>query len=172
MSGRSTKHIQQQIFEWLSRVEDADGEISEAAEAQLDNYLVDVDDKAKGLFFVKMRCKSMQAEADEMAEVARIQKDKWKRREAKIMGYFKNLLDVKAMAGEEARIYGNWGTCYILKTESVYIEDFDSIDPKWLKEKVTLKLDKTKVKESLKDGFAVSGCSLKTKHSAVIVSKK
>ena len=169
---RSTYDIQQAAFAWLDGIEDAEGEVSEDAEAQLGVILGDVEDKATALFYARQRTRSLQAEAKEMADIAKVQKAKWHRHEMRIMGLLQNLLEAKEATGKKARIEGAWGTAHLRKTQTLQIPDKEAVDLKWHKEKITTSIDTVAIKKALKEGQEVKGCELITVTASSILSKK
>tara|TARA_R110000824_G_scaffold12117_2_gene53222 strand:+ start:3327 stop:3848 length:522 start_codon:yes stop_codon:yes gene_type:complete len=168
---RSTYDIQRAAFAWLDGIEDAEGEVSESAESQLEVILGDVQDKATALFYARQRCRSMQAEAKELAEIAKVQKAKWYRHELRIMGYLRNLLEAKQATGLKAEVIAPWGKAVLRSTHAVEVEDLDAVGAEWKKEKTTWSIDTLAVKEALKAGETVTGCSLVVGVASSIRSK-
>ena len=169
---RSTYDIQQAAFAWLDGIEDAEGEVSEDAEVQLGVILGDVEDKATALFYARQRTRSLQAEAKEMADIAKVQKAKWHRHEMRIMGLLQNLLEAKQATGKEPRIEGAWGTAYLRTNETLEIPDKKAVDLKWHKEKITTSINTVAIRKALEEGQDVKGCELVTVTASSILSKK
>ena len=171
MKRKSTFEIQKDAYLWLETIADSNGEVSEDAEKQLDVILGDVEDKAAALFWARQRTRSMQAEAKENAEIAKIQKAKWHRHEMRIMGLLQNLLEAKEATGKKGRIEGAWGTAHLHKTQTLQIPDKEAVDLKWHKEKITTSIDTVAIKKALKEGQDVEGCKMVEQVSATIRSK-
>lgn len=172
MKRKSTFEIQKAAYLWLENIADSNGEVSEDAENQLDVILGDVEDKAAALFYARQRTRSMQAEAKENAEIAKIQKAKWHRHEMRIMGLLQHLLEAKQATGKKGRIEGSWGTAYLRTNQTLQIPDKEAVEPEWHKEKITSSIDTVAIRKALEEGTEVKGCQLITVTASSILSKK
>ena len=171
MTKQSTYDIQQAAYAWLDAIEASDGEVSDDAQTQLDIILGDAQAKATALFYARQRCRSMQAEAKEMAAIATVQKAKWKGHEMRVLGLLRNLLEAKQATGEKPQIAGHWGAAHLHKTKTLKIEDEELIGLEWHKEKTTTSIDTVAIKAALKAGQDVEGCKMVEQVSATIRSK-
>tara|TARA_R110000824_G_scaffold197027_3_gene380318 strand:- start:4027 stop:4551 length:525 start_codon:yes stop_codon:yes gene_type:complete len=169
---KSTFEIQQAAYRWLENIAVLSGEVSEDAEDQLEVILGDVEDKATALFYARQRTRTLQAEAKEMAEIAKVQKAKWRCHEMRIMGLLQNLLEAKEATGKEARIEGAWGTAHLRKTKSLEIEDEKAIGFEWQKSKEVWSIDTVAIKDALNANKEVPGCKMVSVITAAILSKK
>jgi len=170
MSKQSTYQIQQDAYAWLDAIEASDGEVSDDAQAQLDIILGDAQTKAAALFFARQRCKAMQAEAKELAEIARVQNSRWVGHEKRVMGLMKTLLEAKAATGEEPALSGAWGSASLRRVKSLTVMD-DLVHGKWWKTKQVRSIDTVAIKAAIKAGQTVEGCALVELVSASIRSK-
>ena len=168
---QSTYEIQRSALAWLEGIEDAEGEITAEADAQLAQLEGAIEEKAAALFYARQRCKAMQAEASELASVARAQKERWTKAEARVMDLLRVLLEAREATGGDPKVAGGWGTASIRRTKSLVVADADAVPDSWMRENVTVSLDKTAITKALKAGESVPGCELVDKTSATIRSK-
>ena len=171
MSKQSTFQIQQAAHAWLDSLEAAEGEITPDAQADLDAILGAADDKATALFFARQRCKSMQTEAKDLADIAAVQKARWAAHEQRIMGLLKALLEAKEATGEPGKVKAAWGSASLRRTKSLVVLDESAIPATWWTMKTTSSLDKGRLKAALKAGQDVEGCRMVEQVSATIRSK-
>tara|TARA_R110000824_G_scaffold385724_1_gene580023 strand:- start:33 stop:548 length:516 start_codon:yes stop_codon:yes gene_type:complete len=171
MSKQSTFQIQQAAYAWLDSLEASDGEITPEAQADLDAIIGAADNKATALFFARQRCKSMQAEAKELADIAKVQKARWCAHEQRIMGLLKALLEAKEATGEPGKVKAAWGSASLRRVKSLTVLDEAAIPATWWTMKTTSSLDKARLKSALAGGESIPGAIVTDLVSATIRSK-
>jgi hypothetical protein len=150
----SLYNIETEYLELISVIESMDGEITEDV-----NELLIINEsqlKAKSIGYNKVITNKEAINTAIDIEIKRLQT--LKNRNNKLIGRLKeSLLNAVKMFGTIETQFNKFGT---RKSSSVVVEDVNKLPKEYKVIKVEEKADKKKIKEALKNGLEIKGCSI------------